>query len=81
MTPHRPRTAILHYSAPPVVGGVEAVMLAHARTFVEAGLKVTVVAGRGDQAALPADADLALVPEIDSRHPEIMQASVQLAAG
>ena len=81
MTPHRPRTAILHYSAPPVVGGVEAVMLAHARTFVAAGLEVTVIAGRGEQQALPADADLALVPEIDSRHPEIMQASVQLAAG
>ena len=54
MTPHRPRTAILHYSAPPVVGGVEAVMLAHARTFVAAGLEVTVIAGRGEQQALPA---------------------------
>ncbi|MEZ4769318.1 MAG: glycosyltransferase family 4 protein [Caldilineales bacterium] len=81
MTPNHPRTAILHYSAPPVVGGVEAVMLAHARTFTEAGLPVTVIAGRGDQAALPAGVALAALPEIDSRHPQIMAASAQLADG
>ncbi|MCB0002979.1 MAG: hypothetical protein KDH86_10560, partial [Anaerolineae bacterium] len=79
--PEQRRIAILHYSAPPVVGGVEAVMLAHARTFVEAGMDVTIVAGRGEQQALPAGAHLAVVPEIDSRDPAIHEASALLASG
>ena len=54
--------AILHYSAPPVVGGVEAVIQAHAQTFVQAGYPVTVVAGRGEAAALPEGVDLILRP-------------------
>ena len=35
----RPTVAMLHYAAPPVVGGVEAVILAHAQTFVQAGYR------------------------------------------
>ncbi len=81
MTPTNPRTAILHYTAPPVVGGVEAVMLAHARTFTAAGLPVTLGAGRGEQDVLPHGAELALVPPMDSRHPAILAASAELAQG
>ena len=32
------KTAILHYSAPPEIGGVEAVIQAHAFQFAKAGL-------------------------------------------
>ncbi len=81
MTTNQLRTAIVHYSAPPVVGGVEAVMLAHARTFTEAGIDVTIIAGRGDQQALPAGARLALIPQMDSRDTEIHEASTLLASG
>jgi glycosyltransferase involved in cell wall biosynthesis len=76
-----PRTAILHYTTPPVVGGVEAVILAHAQTFVQAGYPVTVVAGRGEAEALPAGVDLVLVPEVDSQHAEISRMSAQLEQG
>jgi hypothetical protein len=38
---------LLHFAAPPVVGGVERVLAEHARLMVEAGHGVTVVAGRG----------------------------------
>jgi glycosyltransferase involved in cell wall biosynthesis len=76
-----PRIAIVHYSAPPVVGGVEAVILAHAQTLVQAGYQVSVIAGRGDAAVLPAGAELLLVPEIDSRHGEIASLSAQLEQG
>jgi glycosyltransferase involved in cell wall biosynthesis len=76
-----PRTAILHYSAPPVVGGVEAVMLAHTQTFVEAGYPVTIIAGRGESEVLPEGVDLVLVPEIDSQHVAIAGMSEQLEAG
>jgi hypothetical protein len=47
--PGKPPIAILHYSAPPVVGGVEAVIAAHVKTFQEAGYPVTVIAGRGGE--------------------------------
>ncbi len=76
-----PRIAILHYTAPPVVGGVEAVILAHAQTFVRAGYPVTVVAGRGEAEALPEGIDLVLEPEIDSQHAEIARIGAQLEQG
>jgi hypothetical protein len=76
-----PRIVILHYSAPPVVGGVEAVIWAHAQTFVQAGYPVTVVAGRGAAEALPEGVDLVLVPEIDSQHAGIASMSAQLEQG
>jgi len=73
--------AFLHYTAPPVVGGVEAVMEAHARVFLEVGIPVTLIAGQGDASALPPGADLALIPELDTRHPEIQAVGAELEAG
>ena len=40
----------MHYSYPPVIGGVEIVMAAHARLFAEHGHEVTVICGRGADA-------------------------------
>jgi glycosyltransferase involved in cell wall biosynthesis len=77
----RSRAAIVHYSAPPVVGGVEAVILAQVSAFVKAGYPVSVVAGRGREEALPSDAGLQLVPLMDSLHPKITAASEQLEEG
>jgi glycosyltransferase involved in cell wall biosynthesis len=74
-------TAILHYTAPPVVGGVEAVIMAHAQTFLQAGHSVAVVTGRGEAGGLPQGTDLVCVPEIDSQHPEIVQMGAQLDQG
>lgn len=45
--PTRMRVALLHYTASPVVGGVERVMAAHARLFRDAGHRVTVYCGEG----------------------------------
>ncbi len=75
------KTAILHYTAPGVIGGVEAVIQAHARQFAARGLPLAVIAGRGDPAALPEGVELILVPEIDSQHPAVLQASAQLERG
>jgi glycosyltransferase involved in cell wall biosynthesis len=72
---------MLHYSAPPVVGGVEAVLRAHAGLFRAAGQAVTVVAGRGAGDALPAGARFAHIPELDSRHPAAERAQAGLADG
>lgn len=75
------RTAVLHYTAPPVVGGVEAVISAHAEIFHRSGFPMKVIAGRGDASYLPSGVDLVLVPEIDSQNPEIMEASEILEQG
>ncbi len=56
------RLALLHYTAPPVTGGVEAILGEHRRLLTRAGHDVRVLAGRGDAT---------LVPELDSRHPQV----------
>ncbi len=70
---------LLHYAAPPVVGGVERVVAEHARLMVEAGHVVTVVAGRGEQW----DSRIAVrrVPLIDSRHPDVLAIKESLDEG
>ncbi|MBN1887577.1 MAG: glycosyltransferase family 4 protein [Thermoflexales bacterium] len=77
----RIRTAIVHYTAPPIVGGVEAVIQAHAQMLVRNHYPLTIVAGRGSETALPAGANLCLVPEMDSQHPLITQANSSLEKG
>jgi glycosyltransferase involved in cell wall biosynthesis len=77
----KPTTAMLHYTAAPVVGGVEGVIQAHAEIFLQNGYPVTVVAGRGEGAALPPGTDFTLIPELDSRHPQIEQMTARLVRG
>ena len=82
MTAGKPgRIGILHYSAPPVIGGVESVMHTHARLLVEAGYPTAILAGAGAQASLPAGAELLLIPEVHSQHPQILEISRELEAG
>lgn len=81
MSVPKPTTAILHYSAPPVIGGVEAVIHAHAGILLTMGYPVTVMAGRGKVDALPPGCELIQIPELDSQHPDILAASVSLEQG
>jgi mannosylglucosylglycerate synthase len=55
-----------------VLGGVEAILESHRRLLSGAGYPVRVVAGRGDAE---------VVPELDSRHPEVEALTKRLAAG
>lgn len=70
---------IVHYAAPPVVGGVELTIFHHARTLTALGHQVTVVAGQGD-AVLP---QVAYRPEplVGSRGETILQVGRALAKG
>jgi glycosyltransferase involved in cell wall biosynthesis len=77
----KPKTAILHYTAPPVVGGVEAVIQAHVRVFIESGYPTTIIAGRGKGNALPLGAKFVRIPEMDSRYQEIVEANQALERG
>ena len=75
----KPRIAILHYAAPPTVGGVEATMAAHARLFADHGYAVKVIAGRGE----PFDSRVPVqtIPNIDSRHSFVVQVNQKLVNG
>ena len=71
--------ALLHYSAPPVVGGVESVLAQHARLMADAGHEVRIIAGRGSQ--FDARIPFVSVPLADSRHPEVLAVKAELDAG
>lgn len=73
------QVVLLHYAAPPVVGGVERVLARHAQEIVAAGHRATVVAGRGE--AWDTRIPLRVLPLVDSRHPEILAAKGDLDRG
>ena len=70
---------LLHYSAPPVIGGVESVLAQHARLMSAAGHSVRIVAARGD--TRNAAIEFVRVPLADSLDPEILAAKKELDAG
>ena len=63
----KPSVALLHFSAPPVVGGVEKVLDAQTRLFADHGYPCELVVARGE----PADdrVELCRLERIDSRFP------------
>jgi len=67
--------ALVHYAAPPVVGGVERVVARHAVLLADAGHEVRIVAGRGG--AQDPRVRFVKIPLIDPRHETI--ASLQRA--
>ena len=70
---------ILHYAAPPVVGGVESVIAQHARLMADAGHRVRILAGRGEQ--FDDRIPFIAIPKADSRHPEIEAIKARLDQG
>jgi mannosylglucosylglycerate synthase len=70
---------LLHYSAPPVVGGVESVIGHHARLMADDGHKVCIVAGRGEQTDPRIGVEL--IPLVDSRHRVVLSVKEQLDKG
>jgi glycosyltransferase involved in cell wall biosynthesis len=73
------KIAILHYAAPPTVGGVESTIYHHSRHLSSKGINVTVIAGRGSE-FLP-QVRLRVIPELDSRHPGVLEIGKSLALG
>ncbi len=70
---------LIHYAAPPVVGGVEAVLARQAELLARAGHRVHVLAGRGQtwSASVPVE----VLPLIDSRHPRVLEVKSSLDRG
>ena len=73
------KIVLLHYSAPPIVGGVESVIGHHARMMADAGHEVRIVAGRGGQT--DERVEFIPIPQVDSRHPLAASLKEQLDAG
>jgi glycosyltransferase involved in cell wall biosynthesis len=73
------RVGILHYAAPPIVGGVESTIYHHARLLAQAGLEVDVIAGRGEP--FHPQVNFHTIPEMDSNHPTALAAGKVLAQG
>ncbi len=67
--PERPRIVFLHFTAPPVVGGVEAVIAEHIRLFSDAGFPTLVVAGRAAETEADGVGPVHIIPEMDSENP------------
>lgn len=71
--------ALLHYSVPPIVGGVESVIAHHARLMSADGHSVRLVAARGE--ALNAQIPLVKIPLADSRHERVIAMKEKLDRG
>jgi len=67
---------LLHYTAPPVIGGVETVLVRQARQLVRAGHQVTIVAGRGERWDAQIGAEI--ISLLDARHPRVLRAKASL---
>lgn len=71
--------ALLHYSVPPIVGGVESVIGHHARLMDQDGHSVRLVAARGD--AMDEQIPFIRIPLADSRHERVLWMKEQLDSG
>lgn len=58
---------IVHYSAPPVVGGVETILRNQAAFLADCGIPVRVIAGTGGEVA--PGVETVYIPELSSNHP------------
>jgi glycosyltransferase involved in cell wall biosynthesis len=73
------KIALIHYSAPPVVGGVETVIAYQAAQLARAGHQVRILAGRGEtwNACIPVE----ILVRIDARYPQNLKYKTGLDAG
>lgn len=71
--------ALLHYSVPPIVGGVEGVLAHHARLMTGAGHAVRLIAARGE--GMNEHIPLTKIPLADSRHERVIHMKEGLDQG
>ncbi len=73
------KIALLHYSSPPIVGGVESVLAHHALLMTKAGHEVKIITGRGESfdPRIPVET----LPLLNSRHPDVLAVKKELDQG
>ncbi|MGE5618878.1 MAG: glycosyltransferase [Sphingomonadaceae bacterium] len=75
----KPTVAILHYTCPPVVGGVEQLIAVHAGLFADRGYPVRVVTGKGEP--FRADVPVEVLSPLYSKDPELLALNEELDRG
>lgn len=75
----KPSVAILHYTCPPVVGGVEQLLAVHAGLLVDRGYPTRVVTGNGE--SFRPDVPVDVVPSLYSKDPELLAVNEELDRG
>ncbi len=73
------KIALLHYTSPPIVGGVESVLAHHARLMAKAGHEVTILTGRGKR--FDPRIQVRVHPHFDSRQRNVMDVKALLDKG
>ncbi|MDD5369543.1 MAG: glycosyltransferase family 4 protein [Anaerolineaceae bacterium] len=73
------KIALIHYAAPPVVGGVESVISRQAELFTQFGHQALIITGRG--AAWDGRIPVIVIPGLDSRNPEVLALKASLDRG
>jgi glycosyltransferase involved in cell wall biosynthesis len=76
-TPHR--IAILHYAAPPIIGGVESTIFHHANILSDLGIKIEIIAGRVEP--FNNNVEFYRIPEVDTLNTRVQGISKELAQG
>jgi glycosyltransferase involved in cell wall biosynthesis len=75
----KPTVAIMHYSCPPVIGGVEFILEAHARAFKKAGFDTRVIVGKGG--AFEEGVPVVTIPELSSKGGPVARVVAALTRG
>jgi glycosyltransferase involved in cell wall biosynthesis len=73
------KVTLVHYAAPPIVGGVETVLAKQAEQLANAGHQVEILTGRGE--SWEDHIKVNVIPLLDSRFPEILKIKERLDAG
>lgn len=71
--------AIIHYTSPPIIAGVELMIKEHIECFKDDGFKVKLISGEGKR--YRQDINFVKIPEINSRHPFYSKLSKELEKG
>ena len=71
------KIALLHYTHPPVIGGVESVLERHAQLFADAGHEVRVICAEGESLRVP----MLRIPEMSATHPLTVAAQQEIREG
>src|SRR2546425_7956127 len=67
----RPRVGLLHYTCPPVIGGVETILYEQAVRLAARGYPITILSGRGGPLPDAQAVELVIIPPLDSPHPPV----------
>ena len=78
----RPRVGLLHYTCPPIIGGVETILFEQASRLAGRGYPVTILSGRGGPLPPAAGAiELVILPKLDSKHATVSAVRDALGQG